>query len=67
VFERRSGAETYASGLFIDLCFLLAARRYAEVWGDFDVPTVSQLEEIILGQFLKDAVKWDKGLLAKTQ
>jgi hypothetical protein len=53
--------------LFIDLCFLLAARRYAEVWGDFDVPTVSQLEEIILGQFLKDAVKGDKGLLAKTQ
>lgn len=43
------------------------ARRYSEVWGAFDVPTVSELEGVIFGQFLKDAVKGDRGLFAKTQ
>ena len=38
-----------------------------KVWGAFDVPTVSELEEIIFGNHLKDAVKGAKGLLAKKE
>jgi len=41
--------------------------QYVEVWGAYDVPTVSQLEDEIFGNFLKDAQKGDNGLLAKTQ
>lgn len=48
--------------------FALDSRgRYPEVWGAFDVPTVSQLEDVVFRQFLKDAVKGEEGLLAKTQ
>jgi hypothetical protein len=37
------------------------------VWGAFEVPTAGELEEIIFTNFLKDAVKGETGLLAKTK